>query len=203
MSVFKKLFGSKKKEEEIDPSHDNLDRKYLPDLKQHIDEKFTLQFAENGGKFLYCLDFDEVGTYLTEIIHENNWSNKKAYVLKEEFKEKFKKFDINFSTDINETDFFFTTCEFLVASNGSILISSNQIAEKKLSEFPANFVVFATTSQLVENISEGLHGIKARNKSKIPSNITTIKHFKISEEKNFLSYGSSAKNLYLLLLEDL
>ena len=38
---------------------------------------------------------------------------------------------------------------------------------------------------------------------KIPTNITTIKHFKSSDEKDFLSYGSSAKNLYLLLLEDL
>ena len=45
--------------------------------------------------------------------------------------------------------------------------------------------------------------LKAKNKSTIPSNITTIKHFKANETNDFLSYGSSTKNLYLLLLEDL
>ena len=49
----------------------------------------------------------------------------------------------------------------------------------------------------------GSKGIKNKNKSKIPTNITTIKHFKTNEDKDFLTYGSSAKNLYLLLLEDL
>ena len=78
-----------------------------------------------------------------------------------------------------------------------------QIAEKKLTELPVNFVVFATTSQIVENIGEGLRRIKTMNKERIPTNITTIKHFKSSDEKDFLSYGSSSKNLYLLLLEDL
>ena len=42
-----------------------------------------------------------------------------------------------------------------------------------------------------------------KNKKKIPSNITTIRHFKIDNDNNFMSYGSSTKNLYLILLEDL
>ena len=58
-------------------------------------------------------------------------------------------------------------------------------------------------SQFVENIGEGLRGIKGKNRDKIPTNITTIKHFKTLEDKDFLTYGSSSKNLYLLLLEDL
>ena len=79
----------------------------------------------------------------------------------------------------------------------------NEELEKKLKELPPNFVIFATTSQFVETISEGLRGIKNKNREKIPSNITTIKHFKACDDKDFLSYGSSSKNLYLLLLEDL
>ena len=75
--------------------------------------------------------------------------------------------------------------------------------KKKLNELPLNFIVFATTSQITENIGEGLRGIKSKNKDAIPTNITTIKHFKSDEDHDFLSYGSSAKNLYLLLLEDL
>ena len=39
---------------------------------------------------------------------------------------------------MEDADFLFTTCESLIASDGSILISSNQIAEKKLIELHQN-----------------------------------------------------------------
>ena len=168
-----------------------------------IDEKFTINFNNNGGKFLYSETNDEVQSNLKKIIKENNWSDKTALILNQQLREKFKRFDFDTTTKIEEADFLFTTCEYLIASDGSLLISSNQIAEKKLAELPKDFVVFATTSQFVETISAGLQGIKAQNKKNIPSNITTIKHFKVEETTNFLSYGSSSKNLYLLLLEDL
>ena len=124
-------------------------------------------------------------------------------ILNSKLKQKFKNFEWQTTKNINDGYFLFTTCEYLIANDGSLLISSNQIAEKKLTELPANFVVFATTSQMVETIGEGLRGIKTKNRQRIPTNITTIKHFKSSDEKDFLSYGSSSKNLYLLLLEDL
>ena len=126
-----------------------------------------------------------------------------ALVLNEKLKEKFKDFEWKTTNSVKKGYFFFTTCEYLIANDGSLLISSNQIAEKKLNELPKNFIVFATTSQIVQTIGEGLHGIKAKNKKNIPTNITTIKHFKVVDDDNFLSYGSSSKNLYLLLLEDL
>jgi len=162
-----------------------------------------MNFNNNGGKFLYCETIDEVQSNLEKIVEENNWKDKTALILNKRFKEKFKAFNFNTTTKSEEADFLFTTCEYLIASDGSLLISSNQIAEKKLAELPKDFIVFATTSQFVETISTGLQGIKAQNKKNIPSNITTIKHFKVDETNNFLSYGSSSKNLYLLLLEDL
>ena len=85
--------------------------------------------------------------------------------------------------------------------DGSILISSNQIHEKKLSDFPDNFIILSETTKLKNTISEGLSEIKSKSRS-IPTNITTIKNFRNSKENNnFLSYGSSSKNLYLILLE--
>ena len=124
-------------------------------------------------------------------------------ILNSKLKQKFKNFEWETTKNVNDGYFLFTTCEYLIANDGSLLISSNQIAEKKLKELPKNFIVFASTSQIVQTIGQGLQGIKVKNKKKIPSNITTIKHFKIDDETNFMSYGSSTKNLYLLLLEDL
>jgi len=202
MSLFRKIFGSKSNNsgEESKP---NGRGQFMPEIKLPIDEKFTINFKANGGKFLYCENLNEVYTNLEHIIEENNWKEKKVLLLDDNLKNKFKNSDLTTTSKISNSEFFLTTCENLIANDGSLLISSKQIFEKKLPELPVNFIVFATTSQMAESISEGLRAIKSKNREKIPTNITTIKHFKSSDEKDFLSYGSSAKNLYLLLLEDL
>ncbi|HLV14101.1 MAG TPA: LUD domain-containing protein [Xanthomarina sp.] len=202
MSLFRKLFGSKseKSEEELK----SQDRgKYMPEIKLPVDERFTINFKANGGKFLYCENLDEVFGALDNILQENNWNDSKALIYDNNLKARFKDFNLIASNYSQEATYFISTCENLIADEGSLLISSNQIAEKKLKELPDNFIVFATTSQIVENLSEGLRAIKSKNPQRIPTNITAIKHFKTLEEKDFLSYGSSSKNLYLLLLEDL
>jgi len=202
MNLFRKIFKAKaqKQDENSDPNQDN---KYLPKTNDPEDEVFTINFNNNGGKFLYCENMDEILDCLNQILEENQWQNKQALIFNKTLEKQFQNIPWEVTNDPNKGNVLFTTCEFLIASNGSILISSNQIAEKKLPELPANFIVFASTSQIVRTIGEGLKGIKTKNRKKIPSNITTIKHFKIEDEKNFMSYGSSAKNLYLLLLEDL
>jgi len=141
--------------------------------------------------------------FLIVLLKKTIGTKKKHSFSKKHLKAKFKDFKLATTQKTKDADFLFTTCESLIANDGSLLISSNQIAEKKLIELPENFIVFATTSQLVNTISEGLQGIKAQSRKKIPSNITTIKHFKANDTNDFLSYGSSTKNLYLLLLEDL
>ncbi len=202
MSLFRKIFGSKSErtEEELKPD----DRgKYMPEIKLPIDERFTINFKANGGKFLYCENLNEIYKNLGHIIAENDWEEEQVLILDSELEAKFKNSNLLPTRKISESTYFLTTCENLIANDGSLLISSKQIFEKKLPELPFNFIVFATTSQIIDNIGEGLRGIKFKNRQKIPTNITTIKHFKSGDEKDFLSYGSSAKNLYLLLLEDL
>jgi len=201
MSLFRKIFGSSK--DSRNEIQDDERGKYIPEIKLPIDERFTINFKANGGKFLYCEDIDEVNQNLNSIIQENDWKDKKVLLFDERLANKFKSFDFETSKNISDCTFFFTTCEFLISNDGSLLISYNQIADKRLKELPPNFIIFATTSQFVETISEGLRGIKEKNRNKIPTNITTIKHFKACDDKDFLSYVSSSKNLYLLLLEDL
>ena len=201
MNLFRKLFGLKGNTEEHIKNEER--GKYMPEIKLPIDERFTINFKANGGKFLYCENMKEISDSLNEILNENKWEDSYAYILDEQLKKLFKGFNFNCTKKVSEATYFFSTCEYLISDDGSLLISSNQIAEKKLKDLPANFIIYATTSQMVENIGEGLRGIKRKNREKIPTNITTIKHFKTLEEKDFMTYGSSSKNLYLLLLEDL
>lgn len=202
MNLFRKIFSATSNEKKKTQEKERSD-KYLPKKELPVDELFTVNFNQNGGKFLYSESLEEAQGFLHKILEENNWMDKTVLILNSKLKQKFKNFEWQTTKNINDGYFLFTTCEYLIANDGSLLISSNQIAEKKLKELPKNFIVFASTSQIVQTIGQGLQGIKVKNKKKIPSNITTIKHFKIDDEANFMSYGSSTKNLYLLLLEDL
>ena len=200
MSLFKRLLNPNKKSDS--PSKKGGHSKYYPEEKLPTDDKFTYNLNKNGGKFLYCENLDEITEAFDNILMENDWYEKDVFCLNESLISRFDGFNLNFTKKTNTT-FFLSTCESLVANNGSILLSSNQMKEKKLHELPDNIIIFATTSQLVDTISEGLRIIKNQCEGKIPSNITTIQDFESNKEKDFMSYGSSTKNLYLLLLEDL
>ena len=204
MSIFNKLFGSKTKKQK---DSQNQERgKHMPKIELPIDEKFMIEFKENGGKFLYCSDESEVMFNFKSILAENNWNQSDCYIKNTELLESLSSFKLSLTNKINQAEFFVTSVEALVAEVGALLISSNQIAEIKLSEYPKNMIVIAKTSQIVKNIGDGLTDIKNKNKPRIPSNITTIQNFKENEsgdEKDFLTYGSHIKNVYLLLQEDL
>ena len=77
-----------------------------------------------------------------------------------------------------------------------------QIKQHKPNELPTNIIILATTSQIIGTKSDGLSVIKKKYIKDYPTNITTIKYFEKVEEEDFTQYGSTAKNLYLLLLED-
>ena len=203
MSLFKRLFKTNyKSDEKAKKAKESEHGKYYPEEKAPMDEKFTYYFNKTGGKFLYCENMEEVLEAFDNILLENDWYEKEAFCFDEKLVSRFDGFNLNFVQDAKAA-FFLSPCEALVSKNGSILLSSNQVKEKSLKELPSNFIVFATTSQLVESISEGLRKIKNQSTNYIPSNITTIQDFQPEKEKDFMSYGSSTKNLYLLLLEDL
>ncbi|SHG07616.1 Uncharacterised ACR, YkgG family COG1556 [Salegentibacter echinorum] len=203
MSLFRKFLYPKSKSDKKQENPEKADRgKYMPEVKLPTDERFMLNFKNNGGKFLYCEDEDEVLEAFDNILLENDWYESECFCLDPNLENKFNGFNLDFKPS-GAAPFFLSTCEYLIANDGSILISSNQIKEAKLKDLPDNFVIISSTSQLIDSIGEGLRGIKFRNKQRIPSNITTIKNFETQKEGDFMSYGSSTKNLYLLLLEDL
>ncbi|RRQ47750.1 lactate utilization protein B/C [Maribacter algicola] len=203
MGLLDILFGGGKKN--ISKETAETRGEHMPDLSLPVDEKFTIHFKKNGGKFIYCISEQEVLKAISNIIEENGWEDHPFFAMNPQLVKKFSRENLSFTDNTKESEVFLTTCEHLIAQNGSILVCSNQLIEKKVNELPSNVIVYATTSQLVESIGEGLKTIKKKYGPSIPANITTLKHFKATEENSddFLTYGSSTKNLYLLLLEDL
>ena len=173
------------------------------EVELSLDDLFVHNFVEKGGKFLYCLKKEEVSENLKNILKENNWGE--ITLLNSGLSTFFKKKEIKTNKDFVSNIPVFTYCEHLIADNGDVLFTSNQLKSIKLSAMPENFIVYATTSQLVKDMGQGLTGIKINHKENLPTNISAIKNYDIDKnDDNFLNYGNSnSKNLYLLLLEDL
>jgi hypothetical protein len=190
---FNKLFGKKQPIKEEIPEQNPVDK--LPP-----DERFVHLFREKGGKLLYAENDDEVVEYLKNILTENHWETVSCNhpVLLEHL-------ELLGIPQDDDAPVFYTTCENLIASDGSILFSSNQLGEIRLNRYPENFIVFSKTSRFVLNKDESLTGIKFRFKGAIPTNISAVTDYNPhKEDPNFLNYGNlNSKNLYLILLEDL
>lgn len=199
MSLFRKFFGSNNpaSEEEIDKVNNKSLENDAP-----IEEQFIYNFNKNGGKFLYCENETEVRDQFENILEENDWFESEALCYEPKLFEILQENKISHHK-ISNPSFLLANCENLIASEGSILFSSKQIKQHKPNELPTNIVIIATTSQIIETKSDGLSVIKKKYIKDYPTNITTIKYFKKAVDEDFTQYGSSAKNLYLLLLEDL
>ena len=199
MSLFRKFFGSSN-----DASDEGNQSEYNTPkaVNLPVDELFTFNFKKNGGKFIYCENLSEVRDQFENILEENDWFEGDALCYDPKLFSLLEENKLNF-TNPTQPNFFLAGCENLIADEGSVLFSSNQIKQKKPNELPDNIVILATTSQILETKSDGLRVIKKKYDKDYPTNITTIKYFEKVQDEDFLTYGSSAKNLYLLLLEDL
>ena len=200
MSLFRKFFGNnnpaseEEQESEFSNSH--------AENATSIDEKFIYNFKKNGGKFLYCENQEEVKEQFENILEENDWFESEVLCYELSL---FGMLDDNrlvYDKPVSPK-FFLASCENLIAEEGSILFSSKQIKQNKPNELPTNIIIVAKTSQILGTKSDGLSAIKKKYERDYPTNITTIKYFEKAKEEDFTQYGSSAKNLYLLLLEDL
>ena len=201
MSFFKKIFGSANASSE-EQSESEYGNNPAPNSHLSIDEQFIFNFKKNGGKFLYCENKQEVEEQFENILEENDWFESEALCYEPGL---FRLLQENKLIYISPRSpkFLLASCENLIADEGSILFSSKQIRQDKPNELPANIVIIATTSQILPMKSDGLSAIKRKYERDYPTNITTIKYFEKAKEEDFTQYGSVAKNLYLLLLEDL
>ena len=197
MSFFNKIFKKK-----VNISHEeNESEDPLDDIS--IDQKFVKKFIQKGGKFLYCSSLTETESNLEHILNENDWNN--VICFEDTMIDILNKIKIENTEKLKSDLPFFTCCESLIANDGSIMFSSKQLYDKKLHDFSNNFIVFAKTSQLVQDTREGISGIRNRSEKNEATIISSVKDFIPNKtETDFMTYGNTnSKSLYLLLLEDL
>ena len=163
---------------------------------------FAKNFTEAGGKFIYIDKGDSVIDTFTKIKEENQWDKNNVKCLSPSLS---KNLGINKTNDIAENDdlkALVIECEYLLSNTGRMLISSNQIKNNKLDSLPDILIVIATSNQFVGDVSEGMTRLKSKYSKKFPTNITTINIRNKFIEDDFLSYGNSAKDIYLIISDE-
>ncbi|PQL93981.1 LUD domain-containing protein [Apibacter adventoris] len=189
MGFLDKIFGKKKgkESEAFDWNDDKLEEDVL----------FTKRFKAGGGMFFYCDNKNEALQHLQEILINEDISE--VLCVEHELISLVNVLDCNYTTQSNQKqDIALISCEYLVALDGSIMISSDQTRHLKKSDLPNKIIVWANPNQIISSSSAGLAKIRYNKKNSIPSNITSI----YGNQVQGFSDISTAKKLYLLLVEE-
>ena len=196
MGFWNKLFRRKKNSPDLEAKSP-----YLPEKKNEVEIVFAEKFTRKGGKFLYSEDLKSTNKFFKLILEENHWSPQDILCFDSRLIQRFKLETL--PDHFNPQDFkvLLIECEYLIANKGTLLICNHQLKDFKLESLPDFFIVYSGLDNFVNDVSEGMSNLKNKYADQLPTNITTLNVKNSKDENDFLSYGNSAKNLYLILQE--
>ncbi|KFF28012.1 LUD domain-containing protein [Chryseobacterium vrystaatense] len=159
-----------------------------------LDYKFAQLFTHSGGFFNYCADEAEALQTLNQIVKIEGVSN--VFCWDKELQNFLNVVKIPYTSEMEHSnDAAFITCEYLIAYDGRIMLSHNNILHYHSSRLPGKIIIMANVSQIVNNLNDAMGKIKRNGNIK---NLTSI-----SGGQSSLDTSSNTNTkLFLLLLED-
>jgi len=171
--------------------------------KQDLEIEFAEQFAKLQGKFIFCIDHNELVEQLNALVATQGW--KKLFCREEKLRKTLSEHGFNASstTELGECDAAVTTCETLVARTGTIVLSSANPSGRTVSVYAPVHICIAYTDQLVYDIRDGLAGLKEKYHQQLPSLITfaTGPSRTADIEKTLVVGVHGPKQVYLFLVD--
>ncbi|CAI8837950.1 LUD domain-containing protein [Chryseobacterium sp. CH21] len=159
-----------------------------------LDYKFAQLFTHSGGFFNYCADEAEALQTLNQIVKIEGIHN--LFCWDKELQNFLNVVKSTYTSELQPSnDAAFITCEYLIAYDGRIMLSHNNILHYHSSRLPDRIIIIANVSQIVNNLNDAMGKIKRNGNIK---NLTSISG---SQSKMDSSSNSNTK-LFLLLLED-
>lgn len=171
-----------------------------------LDVTFAREFTQVGGNFVYCegeINLIENLIVLVEKIKIN-----KIYVWEKELQIFLDQYGFPHRMSqqgfIDEVEASITSCEALVARNGSILVTNFSESGRRLSIYPPVHIVIAKASQLVLDVKHGMNALKEKYGASLPSMVSIITGPSRTAdiEKRLVLGAHGPKEIYLFLLED-
>jgi L-lactate dehydrogenase complex protein LldG len=143
----------------------------FPQPSQELEIEFAEQFTKLQGKFIFCLNHQELAFQLNSLVRKQGW--KKIFCREENLA---KLIDLQLAglltNDLPGCDVSVTSCEALVARTGSIVMSTAQSSGRTVSVYAPIHICIAYTRQLVFDVKDALNIIKNRHGERLPSLIS-------------------------------
>lgn len=175
----------------------------VPSLKQEIEVEFAEHFTALDGKFIYCINRQELAFQLGSLIRKMDWE--KVYCVEEKLRPVIDPIlgDRLFNEDLGQSDVSITGCECLVARTGSIVLSAAQTEGRTASVYAPIHVCIAYSSQLVYDLGDAFQRIKFEHGDAFPSLVSfaTGPSRTADIEKTLVVGVHGPKEVYLFLVE--
>jgi len=194
----KRLLGQDIGEQTDTPPEQSI---HLPEQEEPIDVAFARSFSENALGFLYVQDEIELLEGLQEMSRE--FQVGQLLALDGEMQSLLQRAKLSTTNDANtKVDAFVSTCEFLVAYNGSVVLCNRQTGGRRWSEMPDMHVIIGYTHQLVPKMGDAMSGIRKLYGEERPEGITSVGGITInSDQRSSLIPEEKGKKLFLFLVE--
>lgn len=192
MSLFKKLVNKIMNQ----PEEEQPDVTKLADQLRDadLDYKFAQLFTLSGGFFNYCADESEALQTLNQIIKIEQV--KDVFCWDQDLRNFLDVIKTPYSPELTEqNDAAFITCEHLIAFDGRIMLSHNNILHYHSSRLPSKIIIMANVSQIASNLNEAMMKVKRAGNLK---NLTSIS----GSQSKLDTPNKDNSKLFLLLLED-
>jgi L-lactate dehydrogenase complex protein LldG len=133
---------------------------------------FAEEFSKLDGKFIYAADEKELTSGLKNLLA--TLQLEKIYCVEETLKNQLQNngFAPSFHKDLASCDVAITSCAYLVARTGTIVLTSTQQEGRTASVYCPIHICIATTTQMVYDTKDALTLLKEQYKNKIPSLIS-------------------------------
>jgi L-lactate dehydrogenase complex protein LldG len=175
----------------------------FPTLQQEPEVEFAEQFTKLQGKFIYCINQQELAFQLSSLVKKQGWE--KVFCLEEKLiaAAASQLSDRIVTTNLANCDVSITGCESLVARTGTIVMSSAQASGRNTSVYAPIHICIAYTSQLVYDLKDALQGAKDKYGKDMPSLLTfaTGPSRPADIEKTLVVGVHGPKEVYLFLVE--
>jgi L-lactate dehydrogenase complex protein LldG len=172
-------------------------------LSQEPELEFAEQFTKLQGRFIFCINQQELAFQLNSLIRKADWN--KVYCIEENLIASVadQLADRLVKTDLAHCDVSITGCEYLVARTGSVVMSASQASGRNASVYAPVHICIAYSHQLVYDVKDALQGIKDKYGSNIPSLITfaTGPSRTADIEKTLVVGVHGPKEVYVFLVE--
>lgn len=157
---------------------------------------FAEEFTKLQGKFAFCTSEADMLQQVKQLIAAQQWT--KIFCSDDKWNNDFSN-TINLST----CDASVTSCEFLVARTGSIVLSAALQSGRTVSVYAPIHICIAYTSQLVFDVKDALQQLKEKYGNNIPSLITfaTGPSRTADIEKTLVTGVHGPKEVYCFLVD--